>query len=326
MSFGEFEKEVQVILEIILSAIPISLSAFQNLHKDQVEVKSDGSFVSICDFALQALIMRGIHDKFPNDFVLGEEDFSKCENEFIDKVKTLLPSDLDPIEACKDAIKTMKPENHRVWAIDPIDGTLGFVQQGHFGIATALTVDRVVKVSATAWPRHESKYTGLPFEGPAIFVAVEGYGAYAYDMNNNRYPVHKAQNPSPCILYSPSTGPKIPEHQQYIKNKLNIQDEIVMTSMVKGFILAAGKANVYCRFHYGSAEKIWDIAPFELFVREAGGYCTTLRGTPLKYLDDAFVEDSTEGLVFSAHTPEFHQQLCDLMIESIEHTIKNKAK
>jgi hypothetical protein len=127
--FGEYASEVSAMVRIVSPLISISLDAFAKLKDDVVQLKGDGSMVTICAFALQSLIMSGIQRAFPGDKVLGEEDLGKLSPDFLRLVSTLLPAGFDPIAACKDAIRQIPPEVRRVWVIDPVDGTQGFVQQ-----------------------------------------------------------------------------------------------------------------------------------------------------------------------------------------------------
>lgn len=318
--FGDFQNEVSVMLEIIKPLVNISLDIFESLSEEITKVKGDGSVVTICDFALQSLIMAGLRHHLPNDKVLGEEDFTHLSDDFLALVKKILPDDLDPVEVCKDAIKTITSDDHRVWVIDPIDGTQGFVQKGHFAIATALLVDLQLKCSVTAWPRHSPEFTGLPINGPAIFVAVEGRGAWAFDMDNNMFAVKAPEHPKRVICYSDATG-GMKKRIRDMVDILGMEDGIAMISMTKGFIVASGMANVYVKYHANHEENAWDVAPFELFVRESGGFATTPDGKQITYTGNGTVANSGNGLVFTSGTLEHHQQVC-----AVFHQLSSKEK
>jgi 3'(2'), 5'-bisphosphate nucleotidase len=304
--FGEFEREVSTMVSIIKPLVGLSLSVFEQLGEENVQTKGDGSVVTVCDFALQSLIMDGLGKVFPNDLVLGEEELGKVSPEFLALVGRLLPPGFDPIAACRRAVRHI-PAGVRCWVVDPIDGTQGFVQKGHFAIASALLVDLEVKVSVTAWPRHAPEFTGIQVDGPLIFAAAAGSGAWAVDLDGNWYPVAVGSTPVRRLLYSDATGGMSPTVKG-VADRVKFDGAVPMISMSKAFILATGRAALWPKCHLGHFEAVWDVAPFELFVREAGGITSTVHGTPIRYTENGTVADSDEGLVFSAGGPDFHEE------------------
>lgn len=302
--WGKWEKEVNSLVEIMKQAIPLTIKAQQHLSKQEFKLKNDGTVVSICDFATQALIMYNINKLLPGDDVFGEEDMTKTTPDFLEMVKSLLPPEIDPVAACSRAIKQINPENHRTWVVDPIDGTEGFVKQSAYAIASCLLVDLKPQVSVTAWPLHDPKYTGIDMEGPLIFIAIEGDKSYVMDLNNNVKVMPVVEKGEPATL-SNTVGPR----QQYMKDHLGIQNTISLVSMVKAFILAAGKANVYIRMH-AVPENVWDIAPYEIFLRNCGGIITLGNGKPIEYTPNGKVKDSENmGIVNTIGGKKWHEHV-----------------
>ena len=307
--FGEYTHEVEAGIECIKPAIEMSLVGQQKLKANEVELKSDGTVVSICDFACQTLIMKGIHDNFPGDEILGEEDVSHGDQFFIDMVKSILPEAIDPVATCRDCISKISEGMRRVWVIDPIDGTYGFIKNMNYAIAMALLVDLKVVASIVAWPRHKSEETGIPVDGPLIFVSAAGHGSYAVDLNNNYYPLNKKENPRNRLVHSEqAVGPHL-QLTKYMMEKLNIPEEIAMVSMTKAFTIACGTNCVYVRLRNTDDEHVWDIAPFEMLVREAGGYVSTPDGKPLVYTMDGRVANTKDGILVSCIDESFHQEV-----------------
>lgn len=314
--FGEWTREVTEAIEILKPVIGIATTSQERLKPSEIDTKKDGTVVSITDFACQSFIMDRLKKVFPEDKVLGEENIASESESFLSAVKSLLPSDVDPVVACKDAVNEIRDEYHRLWAIDPIDGTYGFVQQGNYAIAMALLVDKETKVSAVGWPHHKPEFTGIDVDGPMIFVAALGHGAYAVDMQGKFYPV-KSENPASAITYSAGAkGVELKRHT-YVKDKLGLKDVIPMVSMTKGFVLGTGRAQVYTRLRCTNDEYVWDIAPFELFVREAGGFVSTIDGEPLKYTQSGVTYNSKSGLFFTNVDQAFHQRVLELYRESL---------
>lgn len=320
MEFGKWATEINAAIEILKPAIGISLEGQEKLNKSEIETKKDGTVVSIVDFACQSMVMHGLKKHFPNDSVLGEEEIQNIDDEFLRHVKSLLPADVDPVKACSVAVHSISDKDERCWVIDPIDGTYGFVTGGNYAIAMALLVNRHVVCSAVAWPRHEVEATGLTqLEGPAIFVASEGFGAYALDLKGHWVKLTKQENPRARLIYTKQKVGNITQLYQYVKDHLDIHEELTMVSMTKGFVIGSGGACAYIRVPWGANEEhVWDIAPFELLVREAGGFATTGTGAAISYRSNARVAGSQDGLIFTNKDQAFHDKVLAVYHEALD--------
>ena len=310
MDFGLYEKELNTAIGILKSAIDVASKGQLKLQNSEVETKKDGTVVSICDFACQAIIMDNLTREFPGDYVVGEEEMKNADEEFLKHVKSLLPNGLDPVAACAKSVRTIEDEYHRCWVIDPIDGTYGFVNQGNYAIAMALLIDKHVVCSAVAWPKHNKAETGLDLDGPVIFIASEGHGAYAVDLNGKFIKLVNSGNPKNVYITTKQKVGNIDKLNDYIMQQMGITEKKEMVSMTKGFMIAADAACAYVRVPWGNCEEhVWDIAPFELLVREAGGIATLGNGKPISYKKDANVEGTVIGCIFSNKGKEFHDKL-----------------
>ena len=309
--FGEYTNEVEKMIEIIKPAILLSLKGQQSLKKSDIKIKSDHSPVSICDLACQAVIVKGINENFPGDFILGEEDIKKTDQSFVSEAKKLLPDGVE-IGSCSNLIHEITDEMHRVWVIDPIDGTYDFIEGGNYAIATALLVDLEVVCSVTAWPGHNPHLSGLHVDGPLIFVSAKGYGSYAVDMNNNYIRLINTGNTRHRMIRSFICRTYELEIMNKIMIDQKIREEVLDSSMTKGFVLAAGAACIYLRIRSRHDETVWDIAPFELVVREAGGFATDIDGKQLQYSKEGRVVGSNKGLIFTFKDQKFHDRVVSL--------------
>lgn len=303
--WGKWHKEVELLIEIMKQVIPITIKVQKSIDPTEFKQKADGSVVTICDYAVQAFIMHNISENLKGDYFLGEEEMSNISEDFLCDVQKILPSNINAIESISKSIHRIKPENHRVWVIDPIDGTEGFVQKSTFAIATCLLVDLKPKVSVTAWPLHDAKYTGIEMKGPLIFIAIENDRSYVVDLNNNIKIMPIIQMPEKVHL----TNNVIGYRQNFIKKCLNIRKTISLFSMVKGFVLASGKANVYIRMHIVD-ENAWDIAPFELFLKNCGGIITLGNGKQIEYTQNGKIKGSANaGIVCTIGGVEWHRKV-----------------
>ena len=65
-----------------------------------------------------------------------------------------------------------------MWALDPIDGTKGFLRGGQYAVCLGLLVDGLVVVGVMGCPNLPVDFTGGASQEGAIFVAVRGEGAF----------------------------------------------------------------------------------------------------------------------------------------------------
>jgi 3'-phosphoadenosine 5'-phosphosulfate (PAPS) 3'-phosphatase len=189
--------------------------------------------------------------------------------------------------------------------MDPIDGTQAFAHRGQYAISVALLRDYENTINVIGWPNHSPELTNLPIEGPAIFAAVKGRGAFALDMEGRIFPVRVGEDPRPLIAWN--GGEKRVAMIQEQKERLGLTGEIRAMSMVKAIIVATGGARVYCKA-FCQREYVWDVAPVELFVREAGGIVTNIDGLPLYFAADGKVDNSERGCLFTSNGPLWHRR------------------
>ena len=134
-----YEKELLVAKEIASEAGKIMLHYF---NKDQrVQIKTDGSPVTIADTTINKLVIEKLKTVFPDDGVIGEEE------------------------------STTEYGKGRKWFCDPIDGTIGYT----VGLPTAMfSLSLVIDGNATLGVAYD------PFL-KRLFYAVRGQGAFCND-------------------------------------------------------------------------------------------------------------------------------------------------
>lgn len=66
----------------------------------------------------------------------------------------------------------------RHWALDPIDGTKGFLRGGQYAVCLALIVDGIVQVGVIGCPNLPLNHQQPEGERGALFIAVRGQGAF----------------------------------------------------------------------------------------------------------------------------------------------------
>jgi 3'(2'), 5'-bisphosphate nucleotidase len=275
----------------------------QKIRKDLVGgesiLKSDRSPVTIADYGSQAIICKLIKEKFPHDTIIAEEDskelrrpdHSKILEQVTHYVNAFVPNSSSK-EVCSWIDFSSNSVSDRFWALDPIDGTKGFLRGDQYVIALALIENSMVRLGLLACP---NLYVDIhqPFgERGCLFIALKGKGSLQMDshgVSQRIISVSKVKNPSEAII-TESVEPDHADHlaHQRLAKKLNIsKPSLRMDSQAKYGILARGEVTLYLRVpspsEPGYKENIWDHAAGSIIAEEAGGRVTDVLGRPLDF-------------------------------------------
>ena len=276
-------------------------------------LKSDRSPVTIADYGSQAIICKMIREKFPHDSIVAEEDSkelkkpdrSKLLEQVTNYVSAFIPATSSE-EVCSWIDFGSNSVTGRFWALDPIDGTKGFLRGDQYAIALALIEKGEVKLGVLACPNlYRDVYHPLGEKG-CLFLALKGMGSFQMDsMGANKRPisVSKAKSPSEAII-TESVEPDHADHltHQRLAQKLNIsKPSLRMDSQAKYGILARGEVTLYLRVpssaEPGYKENIWDHAAGSIIAEEAGGRVTDVLGRPLDFSSGIKMEKNRGILV-----------------------------
>lgn len=160
-------------------------------------------------------------------------------------------------------------EKQYCWIIDPLDGTKEFIKKNdEFTINIALAKDRELILAIIY----------APVQGE-LFFAVRGQGAYM-EKESVITKLHVSERINNlCVLKSRSN-----ETVRYAELLTRNWDRIFkihrMGSSYKGCLIARGDYDLYYNFGY---TMVWDTAPVDLIVTEAGGYFRQTDHTEFKY-------------------------------------------
>ncbi|PVI05082.1 3(2),5-bisphosphate nucleotidase HAL2 [Periconia macrospinosa] len=317
-----YDKELEVALLAVQRATLLTKSVFSS-HSKGTLTKSDASPVTIGDFGAQALIISSIKHAFPEDEVVGEEDAddlrkdaslrelvwglvqsAKLEDSAAeDKIGGPIPS-TDAMLDALDQGNSAGGRKGRIWALDPIDGTKGFLRGGQYAVCLALMVDGVPTVGVLGCPN-------LPIDDKApldasigadadsgegkgvLFSAVKGQGATSRPLGkgalqpSNPISMKSISNISEATFCeSVESGHSNHGDQAAIASKLGItKPSVRMDSQAKYASIARGAGDLYLRLPFAKKyeEKIWDHAAGVVIVQEAGGEVTDAWGKPLDF-------------------------------------------
>ncbi|MEB3295496.1 MAG: inositol monophosphatase family protein [Synechococcales bacterium] len=251
--------------------------------------KSDTSPVSLADFAAQAMINRAIALHFPQDAIVAEETAEDLRFDparlgaVTEWVRSEVPQ-ATPAEVCDWIERGQGCVGDRIWAVDPIDGTKGFLRGDQYAIALALIAEKSVQLGALACPALQI------FDWPpgVLFIAERGRGAEVISLVSGEVCslplVHRIQR----VTESVETGHGDPDSQNQIAAAIAFpHPSLKMDSQAKYGVLAAGLATLYMRLPWVAKpdyrENIWDHAAGALLVEECGGRVTDCHGSPLDF-------------------------------------------
>jgi len=192
----------------------------------------------------------------------------------------------------------------RIWALDPIDGTKGFLRGGQYAVCLALMVDGDVKVGVLGCPnlpiddsapltadagQHQTDAEGKG----VLFSAVQGHGAISRALTTGGLAKSQPISMKPVTDITQATfcesveaGHSSHGDQFDIAEKLKItKPSVRMDSQAKYASIARGAGDIYLRLPTSKTyqEKIWDHAAGDLIVREAGGQVTDTLGKRLDF-------------------------------------------
>ncbi|MEO6334734.1 MAG: inositol monophosphatase family protein, partial [Pyrinomonadaceae bacterium] len=143
-----FERELETALRLarVAGNKVMEYYAREIIAEEKVGIDNFAEPVTAADRASSRIIVDGLQDEFRDDFILSEEELD------------------DPPRRTKA---------DRVWIIDPIDGTWGFLKKdGDFGVQIGLAIGGESVVGVVYLPAHDRLYYGSKENGS--FLVKEG--------------------------------------------------------------------------------------------------------------------------------------------------------
>ncbi|KAG6010919.1 hypothetical protein E4U21_002589 [Claviceps maximensis] len=322
-----YARELQVAQLAVQRATMLTRRVFREEAKGTLD-KNDKSPVTIGDFGAQALIIAALRHNFPADAIVAEEEAAplRADAHLRDTVwrlvaETRLHDDSaehdvlgGPVRDAAAMLDLLDAGNSsggprgRVWTIDPIDGTKGFLRGGQYAVCLALIVDGQVRVGVLGCPNlpvdDAARLTSHVGSTPdadndndstgVLFSAVDRHGAHSRPLTTGSLspqakplamrPVDHLAGATFCE--SVEAAHSAHDDQAAIARKLGITAPSVrMDSQAKYGSIARGAGDIYLRLPVKATyqEKIWDHAAGDLIVRESGGHVTDIHGKGLDF-------------------------------------------
>ncbi len=241
----EKELETAVSLARIAGARILEFYALEIIVEEKLGADNLTEPVTIADKTASRIVVEGISKAFPGDAILSEEETDDAENRFVGK---------------------------RIWMIDPIDGTWGFIKKdGDFGVQIGLTANGEAILGVVYLPVHGK-----------LYFAVKNDGAFLIENADEpkRLRVSDKTNFVEMNLAS-SRNHRSPRMRRIIEN-FGIRREIQRGSVgLKVGLIAEQICDLY--IHLSPRTKFWDTCAPQVILEEAGGQMTDVFGSPLRY-------------------------------------------
>jgi 3'(2'), 5'-bisphosphate nucleotidase len=240
--------------------------------------KSDNSPVTLADFAVQYIVVQKLKEQFPNWPIIAEEDSSILTHDFIEKLSMILGKfDVRSMSSVCDG----KNPPEYFWALDPIDGTRGFlIEGGQYCVCLSLL------------KRIERSEEYDPIIGVLGCPLLKG-GMILDSCSEILTNVKNSVDRVPLTLENLRiTIPRVRSGRAELN--IRVKEVIPMDSQCKYALLVLNMADVYYRssgsFPDGYQEKIWDHAAGTAILRAHGGEVWDMNGCKLKFLFSPFLK------------------------------------
>lgn len=313
--------ELDRAIDCVRKACHIARTVQNDLQRVQKITKDDRSPVTVADFALQAIISMALSDAN----IVGEEHAGELRK---DDHAVVLNAVVEAVRSCHadisvDQVLTAIDRcNHdgssnSYWALDPIDGTKGFLRGQQYAIALGLIENGKVVMGVMGCPNLSTDFSA-PMETPdpsgTIYAAVLGEGSWEISIDNSTEPKQIS-----ATTVSENNGLRICESVERSHSKRTDTDRIVqefggpvvpvrLDSQCKYAVVARGQADAYLRMPTSKTyvEKIWDHAAGSIIATEAGAIVTDIFGEELDFNCGTRLEKN-RGVICAS--PNVHERI-----------------
>ena len=239
------ERELQFAVNLAREAGAAILEFYRKpIEIEQKNSYSDREPVTQADLVANNMIVGALQREFPDDGILAEESIDTAHR--LDK--------------------------RRVWMIDPLDGTTGFIDgNGDFAVHIGLAENGEPVLGVVYQP-----LTGI------LYRAVRGQGSWIE--RPQFMPVRanvSTQGELEKMRLAASRSHRSPRMDQVV-TRFKVKDEVRRGSVgIKVGLICEQQCDLYV--HLSPRTKQWDTCAPEIILHEAGGRITDLFGQPLRY-------------------------------------------
>ena len=242
---SQFKDELRVAVDLARAAGAAILEQYQGPLNVEQKNEDDGSEpVTQADRIANELIVSGLQREFPGDGILAEES--------VDTKRRLGKS--------------------RVWMVDPLDGTNGFIAgNGDFAVQIGLAEEGEVIVAVVY----------APLSG-VLYRAVRGEGTWIERPDLEPEQAHVSDRRELAEMRLAASRSHRSPRMNKVVQRFGFREEVQRGSVgIKIGLLIEQQCDVY--IHLSPRTKQWDTCAPQLILTEAGGRMTDLFGDPLNY-------------------------------------------
>lgn len=240
-----FQHELRVSVELAREAGAAILDLYEGpLVIEQKSAAHDNEPVTQADKLANELIVKRLSRVFPDDGILAEES--------VDTDRRLGKS--------------------RVWMIDPLDGTSGFIEgNGDFAVQIGLSIAGHSVLGVVYQP-----LTGV------LYRAVRGGGAWVERPGFEPERAAVSSHAEISTMRLAASRSHRSSRMDKVVQAFGLQEEVNRGSVgIKVGLIVEQQCDLYV--HLSPQTKQWDTCAPEIILNEAGGILTDLFGRPLDY-------------------------------------------
>jgi 3'(2'), 5'-bisphosphate nucleotidase len=247
LNFQMLKTELDTAIDLAQKASAYILEYYKGtiIREEKIGVDNYSEPVTVADREASRIIVQGLNLAFPDDAILSEEE--------PDNITTRLQAE-------------------RVWIIDPIDGTAGFVKKdGDFAVQIGLAIHGASTLGVVMLPFHQK-----------LYYAVKGGGSWL--INGSSEPVNITVSD---ISSLPEMTLAVSKNHPSSKMR-SVIDGLGFTRIesrgsvgLKIGLIGERICDIY--IHLSPRTKMWDICGPQIILEEAGGRITDLYGVGYNY-------------------------------------------
>src|SRR6185295_8467862 len=240
-----YDHELRVACELARTAGAAILEQYEGpLHIKQKTSEDDVEPVTQADMIANELIVTGLKREFPDDGILAEES--------VDTERRLTKS--------------------RVWMVDPLDGTNGFIDgNGDFAVQIGLVEEGQPVIAVVYLPLADTLYR-----------AVSGGGTWIERPQHEPERAHVSDRKTFAEMRLAASRSHRSPRMNKVVQRFAFREEVQRGSVgIKIGLLVEQQCDVY--IHLSPRTKQWDTCAPEVILTEAGGRMSDLFGYPLNY-------------------------------------------
>lgn len=317
-----FEAERKIAVDAVAKACGLCVRVQQSLISAETLAKKDKSPVTVADYGVQAVVTAELLAAFPDIPMVGEEDASALRSEENAEVRAKVVEHVQAVRPQLNAAHILDAIDYgtyaggasgRFWALDPIDGTKGFLRGDQYAIALGLIEDGEVKLGVLGCPNLPVDASKPEGDRGRVFVAVRGGGAFVRGVDDAKeLPIKVSEVTDPAkatFCESVESAHTAQSDSARIAELLGVTSPpFRIDSQCKYAAIARGDSDIYLRMPTRAdyEERIWDHAAGWMVVTEAGGCVTDIHGKPLDFGKGQTLKNN-KGVV--ATNGEFHDKV-----------------